>query len=210
MQFHDETILLGTCLFDRVAALRRINRSELQLTASTCLWIASKIEEKQTPTVSDFVYLCGGAYSGPDFVECEAQILSLLRFAVASTTPIVYVQALIEPHGRIAELARFLCFTLVFRPSFAALSPALMGTTAAVLACLVCGERRRISRHAPDTIAEYAREVLLALDEIAENSENPMHGMLPPWMAGKCIADVRDEVALTVRRAALRSCCSLD
>jgi G2/mitotic-specific cyclin 1/2 len=207
MQFNDETVLLSACLFDRVAALRCINRVDLQLTASTCLWIASKIEEKLTPTVSDFAYLCGGTYSGSDFVECEAQILALLRFAVASTTPIVHVQAIVDPHGRIAELARFLCFALMFRPTFGALSPALMGATAAVLACLFCGERKRICKQQPSAIAEYAREVLLALDEIVENEENPMHELLPKWMAVKDIAEVRDEMAELVRRGAIRTCC---
>jgi hypothetical protein len=210
MQFNDETILLGTCLFDRVAALRRINRGELQLTGSTCLWIASKIEEKLTPAVSDFVYLCSGTYNRSDFVECEAQILALLRFAVASTTPIVYVQGAVEPDGPIAELARFFCFALMFRPTFGSLSPALMGVTAAVLACLLRGESRRITKQAPDAIVACTRELLFALNEIAEHAENPMHRLLPMWIAEKGVADIRDEIARLVKRGAIRGCCCIN
>jgi hypothetical protein len=59
MQFLDETLFLAVALFDRVVAVDSIPTNSLQLYVSTCLLIASKMEEKLTPVVSDFVFLCG-------------------------------------------------------------------------------------------------------------------------------------------------------
>jgi hypothetical protein len=209
MQFHDETLLLGAALFDRVTAMKRIVPRELQLHASTCLWIASKIEEKLTPILSDFTYLCGSIYAAAEFVQCEAQILTLLHFSVASTTPIIYVQGAVEPESEVAELARFFCLALMFRPSYGAMSASLMGTTAVVLACLMRRERARIAKQSVDAILGCAQQLILALQEVAGSAENPVRHALPEWLDGIGIAGVTEQIAgFTKSNAIRRFCCS--
>jgi hypothetical protein len=208
MLFLDETLLLGASLFDRVTALKRIDRRVLQLHACTCLWIASKIEEKLTPTLSDFMYLCGGIYTTSDFIDCENLILNLLHFAVASTTAIVYVQGAVECVGPVPELARFFCLVLMVRSGYGGMNASVMGTTAVVLASLICGGQARLVKQPVDAILGCTQQVILALQEIGATPENPMRRALPRWLAGKGISSLRERIAAIAKTDAIQSFCS--
>jgi hypothetical protein len=208
MLFQDETLLLSAALFDRVTALKRIPRHELQLYASTSLWIASKVEEKETPLLSDFVYLCARTYTSAEFLECELQILSLLHFVVASTTSIIYVQAAFEHGGVTAELARFFCLVMMFRPSYGAMTGSMMGTTAIVLACLICGEQVRVMEESVDAIVGCAQQVILALQDVGDKPENPIRHALPRWLMRKGIGYVTEQVIALTKTDAIHSFCS--
>jgi hypothetical protein len=209
MGFQDETLLLSAVLFDRVAALKRIPLREIQLHAATCLWLASKIEEKLTPFLSDFTYLCGAIYSASDFVECEAKILSLLHFSVSSTTPIIYVQGAVDAESEVAELARFFCYALMFRPSYGAMSASVMGTTAIVLACLIRGEKVRIVKQSVDAVLACTQQLILALQDVGGSPENPVQDALPEWLDGRGISEVKDQIVEFTKSGAIRRfCCS--
>jgi hypothetical protein len=207
MQFQDETLLLGVALFDRISALKRIIPREFQLHASTSLWIASKIEEKVTPTLSDFTYLCGSIYTPADFLECETQILALLHFAVASTTPIIYVQGAVESGSEVAELARFFCLVLLFRPSYAAMSASAMGTTAVLLARLVRGERAKVARQSVEAVLACTQQVVLAMQEVGGYAENPVRHALPRWLGGKGVGELKEQIAALLKTDAIRRFC---
>jgi hypothetical protein len=202
MLFQDETLLLSVSLFDRVTSLKRLVRRELQLYGATCLWIASKIEERLTPMLSDFIYLCAGIYTAADFIECETQILTLLHFAVASTTSIVYVQAAVEDGTRIGELARFFCLVLMCHPSYGTMSASVMGTTAVILACFVCGERVSVAKQSVDEVVGCAQQVIIGLQEV---EGNPIRRALPRWLAGKGIGDLKEQVTLFTKTAAIHT-----
>jgi hypothetical protein len=208
MQFKDETLLLAATLFDRVTAVKRLDRTELQLFASTCLWIASKIEETLNPSVSDFVYLCGGAYSVADFVSCEASIVNLLHFMVASTTSIVYVQAVVEAAGEnptIVEVASYFCFALMFCPSYGGMSPSVMGITAVVLAILILGTRTNVRGFSvcPKMVIDCWQEIMEIIGEIDDQPENPLCDAFPA-SAGRTAAEVREELETLVSEEAVR------
>jgi hypothetical protein len=135
MRLLDETVLLSVSLFDRISALCTVPPSELQLTAATCLWIASKMEEQFTPMVADFIYLCSSVYTASDFITCETVILNLLHFSIASTTSIVYAQSCLRDHPDLLPIARFFCFSMLFsnRPCHSS----LIGITSVFLASLI-------------------------------------------------------------------------
>jgi hypothetical protein len=212
MQFRDETVLLGAILFDRVAALDHLDRSELQLYASTCLWIASKMEETLTPAVSDFVYLCGSTYAGAEFVACETHILTLLGFFIASTTPIISAQAALEANGeregRLADVARFLCMAMLFCPEYGAISPTVVGMTAVVLAALIVGSHTclRGLTVGPATVMACWREVELTLMEIDDDLDNPFCDAFPS-STGRTLAQAREEWEMVVTESAVRKMC---
>jgi hypothetical protein len=181
MRFQDETVFVAVALFDRVTAAEALVNGKFQLFAATCLWIASKMEEKLTASVSDFVYLCGRVHSGLEFVQCEDQILQLLHFDVALTVPVFYVEALLPPQSEADDVAFFFCQAILYCQSYSAANPSAVGLAAIFLAVLLTEVAPVKVERAADAvqITECTQQMIDALEEIGEDVDNPLHHQLP-------------------------------
>ncbi|EAY21694.1 Cyclin, N-terminal domain containing protein [Trichomonas vaginalis G3] len=92
MKLNMETLTLGIYIFNSILRRKGIKRCHLQLFAATSLWIASKIEETSTPTLSDYITVCSDSYSAKEFYACEKYILRAMNYDVAFATHEFYVQ----------------------------------------------------------------------------------------------------------------------
>jgi hypothetical protein len=136
----------------------------------------------------------------------------LLQFVVASTTPLVYVQAALEANhdreGPIADVARFFCFVMMFCPRFAEICPSVLGMTAVVLAALVLGNRAHVHNLAvtPEAVMQCWGEVAITLEEIDDDMENSLTEQFPSTI-GLNLFDVRQELQALVTQQTVRSFC---
>lgn len=174
MRCLEETIFLAVALFDRVAALQTIKSCHIQLFGSTCLWMACKLEETLTPTISDFVYLCANAYTEAEFIDCERVILRLLKFSVQSTTPVFYTKALIEKrradNATLSSWVQFFCSSALMSPSYGHMRPSVVAVASLFLAHAVVGETGTISEYAVDIaeVVDCAEKITSAVAEITD------------------------------------------
>ena len=63
-----------------------LKRKDLQKVGLVGLYIASKIEERYNPTISDLVFICDGAYTAEEMVAMEATMLKSLDYDVMYDT----------------------------------------------------------------------------------------------------------------------------
>ena len=93
MALNKETLFLAVNIFNKISKIRKIRKGHIQLFAATALWIASKIEETNTPSITDFYLVCGKIYKLEEFEACERCYLRNLGFDVANPTIDFYIQA---------------------------------------------------------------------------------------------------------------------
>jgi hypothetical protein len=74
----------------------------------------------------------------------------------------------------------------------------------------VCRERVRVVKHSGEVILGCVQQVILALQEVGGNPENPMRHALPRWLAWKGIADLKEQVVEFTRTDMIRTFCSDD
>jgi hypothetical protein len=62
------------------------------LLCSSCTWIASKVEEVVSPSVSDFVFMSDNIYTAEQVQDMEMRVCLALRFNLWHITPFHYAQ----------------------------------------------------------------------------------------------------------------------
>lgn len=78
-------------LIDRYLEKVQTSRSKLQLLGVTCLMIVCKFEEVYPPMLKDFLSVCDNAYSKPELLKMESDILLKLKFEIAQTTAFCFL-----------------------------------------------------------------------------------------------------------------------
>ncbi len=73
-----------------------IDRSNLQLLAVACLFIASKVEDTHPPKAEDFALTTDGAYSADMIVSMERLVLQTLQWRLHAQTPLAFLQMFIK------------------------------------------------------------------------------------------------------------------
>ncbi|KAH1015773.1 hypothetical protein HUJ04_007108 [Dendroctonus ponderosae] len=93
------TYYLTVDYFDRFLSLRPdVPKSQLQLVGITCLFIASKLEEVYPPRLSEFSYVCDGACTPEDILNCELLILNSLGWDLNVMTPSDWLNLYMQIH----------------------------------------------------------------------------------------------------------------
>merc|ERR1711937_531295 len=84
-----ETHFLTVRLVDYYLSRTQVSRKHLQLVGITAASLASKYEEVMFPQITDWVYVCDGAYVWEDVIEQEVAMLQMLhghvRFPTAAS-----------------------------------------------------------------------------------------------------------------------------
>jgi len=88
LKFKLETITLWLCIniLDRYLELESVARSDLQLVGVTSLLIACKFEEIYPPEIRECVYITDYAYTHPQVLTMETNILTRLAFNICIPT----------------------------------------------------------------------------------------------------------------------------
>ena len=135
--FEDETLYLSISIFDRICRTRQIKRCHYQLFAATSMWIASKLEETQTPALSDFIYLCDNAYKEREFCDCERVICGDLGYGLVAPTPRDFILP-ISAKGKyknIAQTAEFFLKVSTYSEIYQFTEPQVIAVAVLYIAC---------------------------------------------------------------------------
>ncbi|KAF2358140.1 Cyclin C-terminal domain, partial [Trinorchestia longiramus] len=79
-ELNHETLYLAVKLVDLHLSRTVISRDQLQLVGSTALFIACKFDERVSPYVDDFLYICDDAYKRKELLAYEIQMLKSVGF----------------------------------------------------------------------------------------------------------------------------------
>jgi hypothetical protein len=86
------TLFLSVQLMDIYLSKIQIQRNQFQLLGVTCLFIASKYEDIDPPTLQQILYICKGTYTPQQLKLLEHQILLLIDYNLFIATPIQFLQ----------------------------------------------------------------------------------------------------------------------
>ena len=173
--FSDDTLYSAVGLFDRIYKARKIKRCHYQLFAATSLWIASKLEETQTPALSDFVYLCDDAYIENEFIECEKAFCISLNYELYSPTARSYILAITsdEEYNYLTPLAESFLKIAMFSELYPQEMPSNVAIACIYLAILStnstfqCLEaREEINGMDLKAICKFAKSIITTYHEI--------------------------------------------
>jgi len=87
-ELNHETLYLSVKLVDLHLQKVAIQRKDLQLIGATSILIAAKFDERHAPYVEDILYICDDAYTKPQLMETERQILKTIGYDI--NIPISY------------------------------------------------------------------------------------------------------------------------
>lgn len=85
------TLQRAVALLDRQCQCDPPTRENFQLFAATALFIAEKFEERNGSLAKHLIFICDGKYTKAQLLDCEARILTNLRFNVSPPIPLDFL-----------------------------------------------------------------------------------------------------------------------
>ncbi|XP_018006504.1 G2/mitotic-specific cyclin-B3 isoform X2 [Hyalella azteca] len=79
-ELNHETLYLAVKLVDLHLSKTVISRDQLQLVGSTALFVACKFDERVSPYVDDFLYICDDAYKRKELLAYEIKLLKSVGY----------------------------------------------------------------------------------------------------------------------------------
>ncbi|OHS96880.1 Cyclin, N-terminal domain containing protein [Tritrichomonas foetus] len=141
-----DTLYEAITYLNTVLSKSEIQRSQLQLVAVTCIWMAMKVEERSMPKLSELAYLCREQYKEEDFVACERNLLTLLDFRLSYPTSKMFLRRLLDAvsaESQIIEAATFFCDLSLLPIEFIDFSPVVVAMAS------VCLGKVTLDRYCP-------------------------------------------------------------
>jgi cyclin A len=133
-----ETLYLAVNYADRFLSETSVLDDNLQLLGTASLYIASKYEELDPPSVRTFVYVTYGKYSNQQIWRMERRVLKVLNFRMTTPTAnffLMYFLRALKVDKKIEHLARYLAeLTLFEAEPFLEYLPSQIAASAVYLA----------------------------------------------------------------------------
>jgi hypothetical protein len=130
-------------MFDRFLSRRAMKRSNLQLLATACLFVAVKMLEVEAARVEDLLVHTGNTYTAAELKRMELLLLSTLGWRVGSATPHSFLRAFSELSGCPETLrveAFFLLDMVTPHYQFLRFSPSVVAGASLMAACVKARE----------------------------------------------------------------------
>uniref|UniRef100_A0A803J3R4 Cyclin N-terminal domain-containing protein n=1 Tax=Xenopus tropicalis TaxID=8364 RepID=A0A803J3R4_XENTR len=90
----EETLYLAVYLMNSYLKVHKIHTALLQLLAASCLFLASKIEERLIPEPAELCFMMEDAFSKKELLKMERKILSRLKFELHYIHPLHFLRIL--------------------------------------------------------------------------------------------------------------------
>ena len=106
------TLFTAVTLLNTALSRQPVSKDRMQLVTVTCLWIASKMEERAVPKLEQLCAMCQHTYSSDDFVQCERELIVTLDFRFNYPTSKLFLRRLLDVadvDNEIMEAACFFC-----------------------------------------------------------------------------------------------------
>ncbi|CAH1957803.1 unnamed protein product [Acanthoscelides obtectus] len=133
-----ETLYLCISIVDRYLQINTlVGRSTLQLVGTSALLIASKYEEMYLPSLSDFEYICDGAFTSRQILQMEIDILKRLEFNLGYPPAIQFLKRyskVIRAKAEHYALSKYFLELALLEHTMSAVKPSLLAAAACCLA----------------------------------------------------------------------------
>jgi len=107
-----ETLYLCVSVIDRFLERETIDRNKLQLVGVTALLLASKYEEIYTPSLSDLIHTCDGAYNDRDILTMEVSILKTLKYNMTVPSAHIFLVRYLKAGHTSRRIAQYSSYIL--------------------------------------------------------------------------------------------------
>jgi len=138
-----ETLYLGVSIIDRFLSLKQISRDTLQLVGITSMLIASKYEEIYAPECNDFVYISDGAYTKPQILHMEQNILNTLNFNITHPSALHFLRRYSKAGGSdytLHTICKYLIEVVLIDVKFLKFPPSLQASASVYLGRAMTGK----------------------------------------------------------------------
>lgn len=142
-QMSNDALYEAVSYLNTILSKSPVRKSQLQLITVTCIWMASKIEERSVPKLEDLSTMCSNQYGTDDFIKCERKLLRILDFRLSFPTSKFFLRRLldsIDAEQQIIEVADFFCDLSLMPLDFVDFSPNVIAFAAVCLGKLCLNE----------------------------------------------------------------------
>ena len=142
-QMSNDALYEAVTYLNTILSKSPVRKSQLQLITVTCIWMASKIEERTVPKLEDLSTICSNQYGADDFVKCERKLLRILDFRLSFPTSKFFLRRLldsIDAEAQIIEVADFFCDLSLMPLEFVDFPPNVIAFAAVCLGKLCLNE----------------------------------------------------------------------
>lgn len=104
-KMEEYTLHLAIHILDAyISCTSSLDRKDFQKVGVICLYIASKIEERYTTSISDLVFICANVYTAKEFLEMEETILKSLDYDIMFETFLNYRDRIFDNCNNMSNL----------------------------------------------------------------------------------------------------------
>ncbi|KHN73565.1 G2/mitotic-specific cyclin-B3 [Toxocara canis] len=137
-ELNHETLYMAMKLTDLyLDRVPNVGRDDLQLIASTALFVAAKFDERSPPLIDDFMFICEDSFTREALIRMEHKMLKVIRFDLGC--PLSY--RFLRRYARVCKtdmgtltLARYILETSLMFYEFVPVSDSLMGAACFLMA----------------------------------------------------------------------------
>ncbi|KAF8634827.1 hypothetical protein AX17_004078 [Amanita inopinata Kibby_2008] len=137
-----ETLFLSVNIMDRFLSARVVSLAKLQLVGVTCMFIAAKVEEILSPSVTHFLMCAESTYTEAEILQAERYILKTLDWNLSYPNPMHYLRRVSKADNynvEVRTLAKYFMEIQCVEWRLVAAPPSLMAAASIWLARIVLG-----------------------------------------------------------------------
>ena len=139
-QLLPETLFLSVNYIDRFLSCKVVSLAKLQLVGATAIFLASKYEEVNCPSISEVVYMVDNGYSQEEILKAERFMLSMLAFELGWPGPMSFLRRISKADDYDLEtrtLAKYFLEVTIMDERFVGCAPSFLAAGAHCLARLM-------------------------------------------------------------------------
>lgn len=135
-----ETLFLSVNYIDRFLSSKVVSLAKLQLVGATAIFLASKYEEVNCPSIAEIVYMVDNGYTADEILKAERFMLSMLTFELGWPGPMSFLRRISKADDYDLEtrtLAKYFLEVTIMDERFVGCAPSFTAAGAHCLARLM-------------------------------------------------------------------------
>lgn len=135
-----ETLFLAVNYIDRFLSVKIVSLAKLQLVGATAIFLASKYEEINCPSIQEIVYMVDNGYTQDEIIKAERFMLSMLAFELGWPGPMSFLRRISKADDYDLEtrtLAKYFLEVTIMDERFVGCAPSFTAAGAHCLARLM-------------------------------------------------------------------------
>lgn len=135
-----ETLFLTINYIDRFLSCKVVSLGKLQLVGATAIFVASKYEEVNCPTIAEIIYMVDNGYTADELLKAERFMLSMLQFELGWPGPMSFLRRISKADDYDLEtrtLAKYFLEVTIMDERFVGCKPSFLAAGAHCMARLM-------------------------------------------------------------------------